>query len=296
MTATTQQDDEEQVSSEGYGPLVHDNAVPTPPFWGSKCLERIPLRAALPYINRRTLYRFQWGFKAAGRGEAEYQAFARTEIDPIFNRIVERAEREDIIRPQAVYGYFPCQSEGNDLIVYHLPSSDQSAGAWRERCRFTFPRQEKGRGLCIADFFRSTASGEIDVVAFQLVTVGQHASDVARELFAADHYQEYLYLHGLNVETTEGLAEFVHKRIRSELGFSREDARAMADMLRQGYRGSRYSFGYPACPNLTDQDKILDLLGAARIAVTLGDEDQLWPEESTSAIVVHHPQAKYFSA
>lgn len=278
------------MSDEGRTPLAHDNVVPAPPFWGSKCLERIPLRAVLPYINRRTLYRFQWGFKAAGRSEAEYQAWARTEVDPIFNRLAERAEREDIIRPQAVYGYFPCQSEGNDLIVYHDPD-----GA-RERCRFTFPRQEKGRGLCIADFFRATACGEMDVVAFQLVTVGQHASDVARELFAADKYQDYLYLHGMNVETTEGLAEFVHKRIRGELGFSREDARSMADMLKQGYRGSRYSFGYPACPNLADQDKILDLLDAGRIGVTLGEEDQLWPEESTSAIVVHHPQAKYFSA
>jgi len=269
---------------------VRDNPVPVPPFWGSRCLERVPLRAVVPYINRRTLYRFQWGFKAAGRSEDEYQAWARTEIDPIFNRIAARAEREDIVRPQAVYGYFPCQSSGEDLIVYHEPD-----GA-RERCRFTFPRQEKARRLCIADFFRPVESGEMDVVAFQLVTVGQHASDFARELFAQDQYQEYLYLHGFNVETTEGLAEFVHKRIRAELGFSREEARAIADVLKQGYRGSRYSFGYPACPNLADQDKILALLDASRIQVTLGDEDQLWPEESTSAIVVHHPQAKYFSA
>ncbi|MDX9739953.1 MAG: vitamin B12 dependent-methionine synthase activation domain-containing protein [Gammaproteobacteria bacterium] len=291
MTETTPQNqDDEKDAVPGARWPVTDNPVPVPPFFGSRCLERVPLRAVLPYINRRTLYRFQWGFKAAGRGEAEYQAWARTEVDPIFNRIVERAEREDIIRPAAVYGYFPCQSDGDELIVYD-PEDQQ-----RERCRFRFPRQTKGRGLCIADFFRPVGSGTMDVVAFQVATVGQHASDVARALFAADQYQEYLYLHGLNVETTESLAEFVHKRIRAELGFAREDARSIADMLKQGYRGSRYSFGYPACPELADQDKILDLLDAERIGVVLGDEFQLWPEESTSAIVVHHPQAKYFSA
>lgn len=270
-------------------PVGHDNPVPVPPFWGSKCIEHIPLRAVVPYINRNTLYKFQWGFKAHGRSEAEYRAWARAEVDPILNRLVERSEREHILRPQAVYGYFPCQSQGEDLIIYHDPEGR------RERCRFTFPRQRKGRHLCIADFFRPVDSGEIDVVALQLVTVGQHAADFARELFQSDQYQEYLYWHGLNVEATEALAEYIHKRIRAELGFSGEDARSVHELLKQGYRGSRYSFGYPACPNLADQDKLLELLGAERIHVVLGEEDQLWPEESTSAIVVHHPQAKYFS-
>lgn len=290
MATAKRQGAREMEDGQGREVLVRDNPVPEPPFWGARCLESIPLRAIVPYINRRTLYRFQWGFKAAGRSEEEYQAWARTEVDPIFNRMVARAEAESIIRPQAVYGYFPCQSEGDDLIVYEAPDGRS------ERCRFTFPRQKKGRHICIADFFRSVGSGEMDVVAFQVVTAGQHASDVARELFARDEYQEYLFLHGLNVETTEGLAEFVHKRIRAELGFAGEDARVMADLFRQGYRGSRYSFGYPACPNLADQAKLLALLDAGRIGVVLGDEDQLWPEESTSAIVVHHPQAKYFSA
>lgn len=273
----------------GAGEIRHDNPIPTPPFWGSKCIEHIPLRAVVPYINRKTLYKFQWGFKAAGRSEDEYQAFARAELDPILNRLLERSERENILRPQAVYGYFPCNADGNDLIVYDDPAGHG------ERCRFTFPRQPKGRHLCLADFFRPRASGEIDVVGFQLVTVGQHASDFARELFRTDQYQEYLYWHGMNVESTEGLAEYVHKRIRAELGFSRDEARSMHEVLKQGYRGSRYSFGYPACPNLADQDKILALLDAGRIGVVLGDEDQLWPEESTSAIVAHHPQAKYFT-
>jgi len=271
------------------GSISRDNPIPTPPFWGSKCIERVPLRSLVAYVNRRTLYRFQWGFKAAGRSEADYQAWARAEIDPIFNRLIANSEKQGIIHPQAVYGYFPCQSAGDDLIVYADPAGGEV------RCRFTFPRQEKGRRICVADFFRPVESGDMDVVAFQLVTVGQQASDYARELFAANRYQEYLYQHGLDVETTEALAEFVHKRIRTELGFGREDARSMPDLLKQGYRGSRYSFGYPACPNLADQDKILELLDARRIGVVLGDEDQLWPEESTSAIVVHHPQAKYFS-
>lgn len=271
------------------GAIRHDNPIPVPPLWGSRCIEHIPLRAVVPYINRKTLYKFQWGYKAAGRSEQEYQAYARAEVDPILNRLIERSEREGILRPQAVYGYFPCNSDGNDLIIYHDPEGKSV------RCRFTFPRQPKGRHICLADFYRPLASGQVDVAGFQLVTIGQHAADFARELFKTDQYQEYLYWHGLNVESTEGLAEYIHKLVRSELGFSREDARSMHEMLKQGYRGSRYSFGYPACPNLADQDKILELLDAARIGVILGDEDQLWPEESTSAIIAHHPQAKYFT-
>jgi len=269
--------------------ITHDNSLPTPPFWGSKCVEKIPLRAIVPYINRTTLYKFQWGFKAHGKGQDEYKEWARSEIDPILNRLVETNEKENILRPQAVYGYFPCQSENNELIIYY-DSQDK-----KERCRFEFPRQQGGRHQCIADFFRPVSSGEVDVVAFQLVTVGQHTADHARELFQKDQYQDYLYWHGMNVEATEGLAEYIHKRIRSELGFGRDDSRTIADMIKQHYRGSRYSFGYPACPNLHDQEKILELLEAERINVELGDEDQLWPEETTSAIVVHHPAAKYFS-
>ncbi len=276
-------------------PIESDNPIPVPPFWGARVLERVPLRAIVPYINRTALYKFQWGFKGQGRDERAYKQWARLEVDPILNDLVARSEAEDIIRPQAVYGYFPCQSDGDELIVYAPPETADGDVPGHEVCRFRFPRQSKGRHLCIADFFRSQASGEVDVVAFQLVTIGQHASDHAREIFAADRYKDYLYWHGLNVETTEGLAEFVHQRIRAELGFSSEDARSIGDMIKQRYRGSRYSFGYPACPDLHEQVKILDLLDAGRIGVRLGDEDQLWPEESTSAIVVHHPQAKYFS-
>jgi 5-methyltetrahydrofolate--homocysteine methyltransferase len=268
--------------------VPHDNPVPVPPFWGAKCIEHLSLKAVVPYINKTALYKFQWGFKPQGKSPEEYREWAKKEVDPIFNRLVAQSEAEGILKPQAAYGYFPCQSAGDELIVYADPE-----GA-KERCRFPFPRQTTERKLCIADFFRPVESGEMDVVAFQLVTVGQHASDHARDLFQANEYQEYLYWHGLDAEGAEGLAEFIHRRIRVELGFGAEDARDIQDMIKQHYRGSRYSFGYPACPNLHDQDKILDLLEAHKIGVRLGDEDQLWPEESTSAIVVHHPGAKYF--
>lgn len=268
--------------------VAHDNPVPVPPFWGAKCLEHIPLKAVVPYINRTALYKFQWGYKTKGRTEQEYRDYIRHEVDPVLNRLVSQAESEQIQVPQAVYGYFPCQAEGDDLVIYAGPDGKV------ERCRFTFPRQTTERKLCIADFFHPADSGVMDVVAFQLVTVGQRASDHARALFEKDSYQEYLYWHGLNAEGAEGLAEFMHKRIRVELGFGKEDARAIPELIKQHYRGSRYSFGYPACPNLHDQDKLLELLEAHRINVVLGDEDQLWPEESTSAIVVHHPAAKYF--
>ena len=287
---TTQDEQQDSGDDERERSVVRDNPVPVPPFWGGKCLEHIPLRAVVPYINRRTLYHFQWGFKAAGRSNQNTRPGPRRGRSDLQSHGRARRAREASSGRRESTAISPAESEGRAAIVYHEPT------AARERCHFVFPRQNKARRLCIADFFRSVDSGQMDVVGFQLATVGQHASDFARELFGRDQYQEYLYLHGLNVETTEGLAEFVHKRIRAELGFSREDARVLADMLKQGYRGSRYSFGYPACPNLADQDKILELLDAQRIGVTLGDEDQLWPEESTSAIVVHHPQARYFSA
>ena len=270
-------------------PISQTNSIPIPPFWGSKCIDHIPLRAILPYINRTALYKLQWGVKFKDKTPAEYKIWAKSELDPILHRLIAQNEQEQILQPKAVYGYFPCQTVGNELIIYHSLENLQP------RCQFHFPRQTSQRQLCITDFFRSQKSSEIDVVAFQLVTVGQKASDFARELFNNNHYQEYLYWHGLNAEAAEGLAEYLHQRIRAEWGFAHEDARDIAEMMKQKYRGSRYSFGYPACPNLADQDKILSLLNAERIGVTLGEESQLWPEESTSAIVVHHPQAKYFN-
>ena len=271
-------------------PLVAtDNPVPVPPFWGVRRLEQVPLKAVLPYINRNTLYKFQWGFKPQGRNVDAYRDYARKELDPILNRLVQESDAKKVLQPTSLYGYFSSQSEGNTLLVYRAPDSNEVVA------RFELPRQKTERKLCVADFFRAVDSGERDVLALMLVTIGQHAADYARELFAADEYQNYLYWHGLNAEGAEGLAEFVHKRIRVEMGFGREDAREIDELIKQNYRGSRYSFGYPAVPNLGDQRMILELLGAESIGVVMGDEDQLWPEDSTSALICHHPYAKYFA-
>jgi 5-methyltetrahydrofolate--homocysteine methyltransferase len=266
--------------------------VPTPPFWGARTIARVPVKAIVPYLNERMLYQFQWGYRKDGRSLAEYKEWAKRELRPVLARIADIAIREDILVPQAVYGYWRCAAEGNDVILFE---EDAKGGQEREAARFSFPRQNRDGGLCIADFFRDVDDPERDVIGLQVVTMGRRASDVAREWFADNRYQDYLYLHGLSVEMAEAFAEYVHKRIRGELGFAAEEARDHDEMLAQGYRGSRYSFGYPACPNLADQHQLSALLRAGEIGITLSEEDQLDPEQSTSAIVVHHPQAKYFS-
>ncbi|GAB4352087.1 MAG: methionine synthase [Kiloniellaceae bacterium] len=264
-------------------------SIPEPPFWGPRVLARVPLDALVPFLNERMLYQFQWGFRKAGRSLEDYMVWARKELRPTLKRMLDVCKQQDILVPQAVYGYWPANAEGNDVILFD--PEDQA----REVGRFTLPRQARAGGLCIADFLRDLSSGERDVIGLQVVTMGQRASDVAREWFKDDRYQDYLYLHGLGVEMAEALAEYVHKRIRGELGFGHEDSRDLDAMLQQGYRGSRYSFGYPACPKLEDQELLLRLLKASEIGVELSDEYQLHPEQSTSAIVLHHPQAKYFS-
>jgi 5-methyltetrahydrofolate--homocysteine methyltransferase len=263
--------------------------IPEPPFWGPRIIARAPVEALVPFLNERMVYQFHWGYRKDGRTLEEYMAWSRKELRPVLKRMLDICKQQDILVPQAAYGYWPANAEGNDVIVFDADDHD------KEVARFKLPRQGREGGLCIADFLRDVASGERDVLGMQVVTVGQHASDVARDWFADNRYQDYLYLHGLGVEMAEALAEYVHKRIRAELGFGHEDAREMDKMLQQGYRGSRYSFGYPACPNLEDQTQLLRLLGAEQIGVSLSDEFQLHPEQSTSAIVLHHPQAKYFS-
>ncbi|MEO5374694.1 MAG: methionine synthase [Alphaproteobacteria bacterium] len=262
--------------------------APTPPFWGARLMEAVPVRALLPYVNEVMLYQFQWGFKKAGRSLEEWKAWAATEVRPILHRVLATCEAEGVLTPAAAYGYWRCGSEGDSVVLFAEDGTTEVA-------RFPFPRQAKPGGLCIADFFPDVDSGRRDVIGLQVVTMGRRASDVARQWFAENRYQDYLYLHGLSVELAEALAEYVHLRIRAELGFAAEDDRDIDQMLKQGYRGSRYSFGYPACPNLADQRRLLDLLGADRLGISLSEEDQLDPEQSTSAIVVHHPQAKYFT-
>jgi 5-methyltetrahydrofolate--homocysteine methyltransferase len=213
---------------------------------------------------------------------------------------LDRIKTEDLLEAAVVYGYFPCYSEGNDLVVlWHEPGPDGEAEG-TERLRFTFPRQRRDRRLCLADFFKSReryeADGEPDVIAFQLVTMGSKIAGATAEMFAADAYRDYLELHGLSVQLTEALAETWHARVREELGFGEEDSPELADILRQRHRGSRYSFGYPACPELEDRAKLVQLLEPERIGVSLSEELQLHPEQSTDALVVHHPEAKYFNA
>ncbi len=266
-----------------------ESDVPVPPFWGAKVMEAAP-KAIVPFINERSLYQFQWGFRKAGRSLEDFIGWAKQELRPVLRRMLAIAEAEAILRPQAIYGYWKCAGQGNDLVLFEQDGVT-------EACRFTLPRQPKPDGDCIADFIRDIEDGPgaRDVIGLQVVTVGQKASDVAREWFEGNRYQDYLYLHGLSVEMAEAMAEYMHKRIRAELGFAAQDERDIEKMLSQGYRGGRYSFGYPACPRLEDQVPLLRLLGAERIGVSISDEWQLHPEQSTSAIVLHHPRAKYFT-
>ena len=248
----------------------------------------IPLVEVFSFVNETALFKGQWQFKQGRRPAEEYEALVRDTVRPIYEELKERSKREKLLVPRVVYGYFPCQSSGNDLIILN---EDQET----ERMRFTFPRQPSAKHLCLADFFAAKDSGRVDVVAFHLVTMGSRASVYSRELFASDNYADYLYFHGLSVEGAEALAELWHKRIREELGIAGEDAADVRKLFRQQYQGSRFSFGYPACPNLEDQAKLFELLDPARIGVELTEEFQLDPEQSTSAIIVHHPEAKYFS-
>jgi 5-methyltetrahydrofolate--homocysteine methyltransferase len=262
--------------------------LPTPPFWGDRVVRGIALADYASFLDERATFLGQWGLRATRGGDGpSYEELVETEGRPRLRHWLDRIHTESLLEAAVAYGYFPCVSEGNDLVILD--------GDGNDRCRFTFPRQSRDRHLCLADFFRPRESGEVDVVAFQVVTMGQRVADATAELFAKDAYRDYLELHGLSVQLTEALAEMWHARVRSELGFSAEDGDLDA-MLSQGYRGSRYSFGYPACPNIEDQDKLMDLLGADRIGVSLSEEFQLHPEQSTSALIVHHPEAKYFNA
>jgi 5-methyltetrahydrofolate--homocysteine methyltransferase len=264
-----------------------DAPIPTAPFYGSRVVEQISLDDVFAFVNENALFKGQWQFKQGKTPPDEYQKLVRDKVRPIYEELKERSKREELLVPKVVYGYFACQSAGNDLIVY-----DENQ---REQVRFTFPRQPAGKHLCLADFFASQDSGRMDVVSFHLVTVGHRASEYSHELFKSDNYADYLYFHGLSVESAEALAEFWHKRIREELGIAGDDAANLARLFHQQYQGSRYSFGYPACPRLEDQEKLFTLLNPGRIDVSLTEEFQLEPEQSTSAIIVHHPEAKYFS-
>ena len=269
--------------------VATDNRVPAAPFYGSRLVKGIPLQDYLGFLDERALFVGQWGLSGA-RGQ--YEEMIEKEARPRLRQLVNESLSQSWLNAAVVYGYFPCYSEGNDLVILH----HEPERFGQERLRFTFPRQRRDRRLCISDFFRSKQSGEIDVVAFHVVTMGESVSKATAELFAKNNYREYLELHGLSVQLTEALAEYWHARVRHEMGFASDDARELGEILDQGYRGSRYSFGYPACPDLEAQRELCQLLQPERIGVTLSEEFQLHPEQSTSAIIVHHPEAKYFNA
>ena len=266
-----------------------DVAVPRAPFLGDRVIEKLNLDDIYPFVNKVALYRGQWQFKKGKQSQDDYDAQLWDEIDPIFDRLKKQCKEENILQPQVVYGYFPCNSDGDDLIVYD--PKDQT----REIERFSFPRQGGRQRLCISDFFRSRESGVTDVIALTCVTMGHEASKRTKALFEANNYAEYLYLHGMAVECAEALAEMWHKRVRQELGIADEDSPKVRDLFTQHYRGSRYSFGYPACPDMSDQEKLFRLLKPERIGCVLTENWQIDPEQSTSAIIVHHPEAKYFN-
>ena len=259
-----------------------------PPFWGRRLHKGLSVSEVAACVNEVALFRGQWGFRKGEQSDAEFEASLERDARPTLRRLIQEATARGLLEPAVVYGYFPVQSDGDALIVYDPDTR-------RERLRFDFPRQPGKQRLCLADYFRPVGSGEMDVAGFHVVTVGAGASDYAAQLYADNAYQEYLYWHGFGVEMAEALAEYWHARVRRELGIAAGDGPAVRDLFAGRYRGARFSFGYPACPNLEDQEKLFRLLRPQEIGVTLSEEFQLVPEQSTSAIITAHPEAAYFN-
>jgi len=279
-------------SFEGRSDVSRNVSVPKAPFLGSRTVKGISVTDYLAFLDERALFVGQWGLDGS-RGR--FEEMAVTEGRPRLRSLLNEAQSEKWLEAGVVYGYFPCYSEDNDLVI--VDHENLSSGS--ERMRFSFPRQSRDRHLCISDFFRDRDESEakgFDVVAFHIVTMGNAVSKATSKLFEENRYREYLELHGMSVQLTEALAEYWHKRVREELSIVKDDSSDVQSILDQGYRGSRYSFGYPACPDLSQQTLIMELLDAQSIGVSLSEEFQLHPEQSTSAIIVHHPEAKYFNA
>ncbi len=281
--------DEDRVIDTKRSDVAVDIDIPSAPFFGSRIIKGVPLADYVGMLDERALFVGQWGLKGA-RGE--YESMVESEGRPRLRALLNQVQSKGWLNAAVVYGYFPCVSDGNDLVILHHEGPDKG----KERTRFSFPRQSRDRRLCLSDFFAAKDSGKTDVVAFHVVTMGSEISKAASELFAANNYREYLELHGLSVQLTEALAEHWHARVREEFSVRGDDAPDLQGILDQGYRGSRYSFGYPACPDIEQQVQLCELLEPGRIGVELSEEFQLHPEQSTSAIIVHHPEAKYFNA
>jgi 5-methyltetrahydrofolate--homocysteine methyltransferase len=266
--------------------VVSDNQLFRPPFVGSRIAKGIPIDDIAAYLNLTALFRNQWGFRPE---DGEDDPAFKERVRAVLRRELAKAKEADVLVPKVAWGHFAAAAEGDDLVIF----KDESRSA--EWMRFRFPRQGKPPWLCISDFFRPVG-GEGDFASFMVATMGSDVSEETARLFAQNRYQDYLFLHGLGVEMTEALAEYWHRRIREELGFADEDGPSVNGLFRQQYRGGRYSWGYPACPDLEDNAKVAELLGADRIGVTVSEGFQLHPEQTTDAIICHHPQAKYFVA
>jgi 5-methyltetrahydrofolate--homocysteine methyltransferase len=288
--------------------VAADNPLPTPPFWGTRVVKGVSLAEYSGMVDERALFLGQWGLRGAKGGSGpSYEELVETEGRPRVRYWLERLSTEGVLAHAAVvYGYFPAVSEGDSLLVLTHDVDGGPRPDGPEQYRFTFPRQRRDRHLCLADFWRprglAIEQGKVDVLPLHLVTMGQPIADYANELFAKDAYRDYLEVHGLGVQLTEALAEYWHRRIREELVFdgggavAGEDPEDVEEFFKLGYRGARYSLGYGACPSLEDRTKIVDLLQPGRIGVKLSEELQLHPEQSTDAMVAHHPEAKYFNA
>jgi 5-methyltetrahydrofolate--homocysteine methyltransferase len=267
--------------------VAMDNPLFVPPFVGSRIAKGIAIDDIATYINETALFRNQWGYRPEN---GEDDGAFKDRVRALLRSRLADAKADQLLVPQVAWGHFAANADGNDLVIF----KDESRSS--EWMRFTFPRQVDDPYFCISDFFRPIDSGAEDFASFQVVTMGRRVSEETARLFAADEYQNYLYLHGLGVEMAESLAEYWHHRIREELGYADEDGPSLAGLFRQKYRGGRYSWGYPACPDLEDNAKVVDLLGADRIGVEVSEGFQLHPEQTTTAIICHHPQAKYFVA
>ena len=290
--------------------VASDNAVPTPPFWGTRIVKGIALADFSTYLDERATFMGQWGLKPTRGDGPGYEELVKTEGRPRLRYWLDRILSEAIADASVVYGFFPAVSEGDDLIVLHhdndpsglvgkagllAPDGGSGGTIGTDRMRFNFPRQRRDGHLCLADYIRSRASGEIDVFGVQLVTFGSAVEKVTKVLFEDNSYRDYMELNGLAMQLTEALAEYWHSRIRAELGFANEEPDNMQGYFDLKYRGARFSLGYPACPEMEDRKKVVELLMPERVGVSLSDELQLHPEQSTDAFVFHHPEAKYFS-
>ncbi|OGW80089.1 MAG: methionine synthase [Omnitrophica bacterium RIFCSPLOWO2_12_FULL_44_17] len=279
---------ENKISPEKRAQILFREPVPKTPFLGYRLWQEIQFEEVIPWINKTALFRGQWQFQQGNMSDGEYLELLKGRVEPLFEQLTQKCIREKIFEPRAIYGFYPCYSKENNVIIL-----DESVRC--EKTRFHFPRQGHEPYLCIADYFRPKEKGEIDVIGFQVVTIGLSASEKTKWLFEHDQYTEYFYLHGLSVQATEALAEYVHARIRREMGIGDFDGKSIEEICHHRYQGCRYSFGYAVCPNIEDQKKLFDLIPAGIIGVELNEQFQLVPEQSTSAMIVHHPDAKYFS-